>query len=828
MNQQGKPCLKGQQTSRLGGPARSGQRIVQLSSVRFMRTSLFIAFRGVSPLLVLLIGVIQLGSSRAMAQQEQLVDRPVSSIRFTGLERVPEQKIVNNIRSRVGAPYEPSTARGDVSRLTRLGDFASIDVEATLLADGTVALNYYFKEQTLLAQVQVVGNRVLGDSALLGPTGLRRGSARDDFLIQRGLRDMKEAYRKKGYYLTTVSLDEQQLEENDVLIYEVIEGPRVRVRHIEFVGNTRFQTKVLQAEIKTRTWFPFFVRGELDNEILASDVKSLDDYYKDRGYLDVRVDRTIEISPDQKEAKVIFLIEEGVRYRVGDIRATSFNGGPLTVFADEQVAALISLKKGDVYRSDRVSSSQKVVQDSYGAMGYLDTQVQFFPVRREAGSPVVDVRIEVREGEVAKVGLINIHGNSLTRDRIIRRPIYLEPGRRFDANEIQGAKEGVEQTGLFNDVRVTVQQESEDNPGHRDVLVEVKEKNTGSLNFGVGFGSDSGVLGSISLNQDNFDILDFPQTLGELIRGRAFRGAGQKFAITFQPGNEIFAYDISLSEPNIFDTPYTLGSAAGYYRRIYRDYTEERVYAGTQVSRRFGDVWVGEARLNWADIKLDDIVFGAPLQIYDDEGPDIAVNTGVSITRTTIDRLTRPTKGSRIELSYDNYGAYAGDLSFNKARGDYTAYFALDRDFLGRTTTLRVDGSVGYIFGGRAPSYERFYLGGRTLRGFEFRTVSPKGTPSVPGGPVDIPIGGNWLMFLGAQLQFPLAGSAIDGVVFCDSGTVTDVVGFDEYRLSVGIGIRLYLAQLGPTPMGFDFAFPLMTGEYDETQIFSFSAELPF
>ena len=83
-------------------------------------------------------------------------------------------------------------------------------------------------------------------------------------------------------------------------------------------------------------------------------------------------------------------------------------------------------------------------------------------------------------------------------------------------------------------------------------------------------------------------------------------------------------------------------------------------------------------------------------------------------------------------------------------------------------------------------------------------------------------------MFLGAQLQFPLAGSAIDGVVFCDSGTVTDVVGFDEYRLSVGIGIRLYLAQLGPTPMGFDFAFPLMTGEYDETQIFSFSAELPF
>ncbi|MEE2907585.1 MAG: outer membrane protein assembly factor BamA [Planctomycetota bacterium] len=793
-----------------------------------MRTSLFIAFRGVSPLLVLLIGVVQFGGTRVLAQQEQLLDRPVSKITFSGLERVPEQKIVNNIRSRVGAPYEPSTARGDVSRLTRLGDFASIDVEATLLEDGTVSLTYYFKEQTLLAQVQVVGNRVLSDSALLGPTGLRRGSARDDFLIQRGLRDMKDAYRKKGYYLTTVSLDEQQLEDNDVLIFEVIEGPRVRVRHIAFVGNTHFPTKVLQAEIDTRTWFPFLVRGELDNEILASDVKSLDNYYKDRGYLDVRVDRTIEISPDQKEAKVIFLIEEGVRYRVGQIDTSSFDGGSLTVFSKEQLAGLISLKTGDVYRSDRVNSSQSIVKNSYGAMGYLDTRVQLFPVRREAGSPVVDVRIEIREGEVAKVGLINIHGNSLTRDRIIRRPIYLEPGRRFDANEIDEAKKRIEQTGLFNDVRVTVQQESEDNPGHRDVLVEVKEKNTGSLNFGVGFGSDSGVLGSISLNQDNFDVLDFPETFGELIRGRAFRGAGQKFAITFQPGNEIFAYDISLTEPNIFDTPYTLGGVGGYYRRIFRDYTEERLYAGTQVSRRFGDVWVAEGRFNIANIRLDDIVFGAPLQIYEDEGPDDAFNTGFSIIRTTIDRLTRPTKGSRLDLNYDNFGLYAGDLKFNRVRGDYTAYFALDRDFLGRTSTLRIDASAGYIFGGKAPSYERFYLGGRTLRGFEYRTVSPKGTPSVPGGPTDIPIGGNWLLFLGGQYQFPLAGSAIDGVVFCDSGTETDTVGFDEYRHSVGVGIRLYLAQLGPTPMAFDFAFPLLTGEYDEKQIFSFSAELPF
>ena len=225
---------------------------------------------------------------------------------------------------------------------------------------------------------------------------------------------------------------------------------------------------------------------------------------------------------------------------------------------------------------------------------------------------------------------------------------------------------------------------------------------------------------------------------------------------------------------------------------------------------------------------IEDIVFGAPLEIYEDEGPDDAVDTGFSLVRTTIDRMVRPTSGSRIDLNFDNFGLYAGDLTFNRTRVDYTGYFALDRDFLGRTSTLRLDASAGYIFGGNAPTYERFYLGGRTLRGFEFRTVSPKGTPSVPGGPNDIPIGGNWLVFLGSQYQFPLVSTVIDGVVFCDSGTVTDTVGFSDYRLAVGVGVRLYLPQLGPTPLAFDFAFPMMKAEYDDTQLFSFSAELPF
>ena len=172
---------------------------------------------------------------------------------------------------------------------------------------------------------------------------MRRGSPRDDFLIERSIRDMKEMYAKRGYYLAEISLDPVQLADNDVLIFEIIEGPRVRVRQIEFVGNEAISSNLLYPQIKTRTWFPFFRRGELDTEMLAQDVASIDKYYKDRGFLDIRVDREIEISPNQKEAKVVFLIEEGVAFTVRSISAASpYEDEPLKVFSGEQLAALMA------------------------------------------------------------------------------------------------------------------------------------------------------------------------------------------------------------------------------------------------------------------------------------------------------------------------------------------------------------------------------------------------------------------------------------------------------------------------------------------------------
>jgi outer membrane protein insertion porin family len=237
-------------------------------------------------------------------------------------------------------------------------------------------------------------------------------------------------------------------------------------------------------------------------------------------------------------------------------------------------------------------------------------------------------------------------------------------------------------------------------------------------------------------------------------------------------------------------------------------------------------MWFGDLSLEYANVRLADLPADSPDQITADTGPDDLISIGGSVVRTTLDSISRPTKGSRLAISYSNFGVLGGDVSFNSAQLDWTSYLLLDRDFLDRASTLRFDLKYGQIFDGTAPTYEKYYMGGRSFRGFKFRTISPRGTNGVT--PTDTPVGGDLMFYAGVQYQQPLAGEFLDFVAFVDSGTVNDDMGLEPYRVSVGVGVRVYIAALGQTPLAFDFGIPVMKAEGDQTQVFSFSADLPF
>ncbi|MBM4110746.1 MAG: outer membrane protein assembly factor BamA [Phycisphaerae bacterium] len=767
-----------------------------------------------------------------------LIDRPVSKILFVGLDRVTEQEVRNNIRMASGQPFDAKAVKDDVANLYRLGHFDVVRADAELQADGTVHLTYRMEEQPLVQDIQVIGNTIVSDQELRKEIGLYAGAPRDDFLLERAVTKIKDLYRGRGHYLSEVTVDESELKENGILIFRIIEGPRTRVRSIEFTGNLAFPAKRLQEEIQTKEWVFLFSKGDLDEDRLAGDVAALDRFYKGQGYVDVRVDRRVDVAPDGNEAKVVFAVEEGRQYRLRNVTILDLGDETAPTLSNEQALGLLKIRPGDAFLETLVKQSVDSVRGAYQVMGHGDAIVQSEWVRT-GESPEVDLVLKVREGSATIAGIVRIQGNNLTKDNVIRRDIKIDPGRPLDARQLDDATKRLERTGLFGDVRLTLQQPDAQDQGVRDILVEIKEQNTGSLNFGVGASTDTGLFGQISLTQRNFDLFDTPRTLDEFLAQRAFRGAGQTFNATISPGVEVSNYAVGISDPRLFDSDWG-GGINGFFRtRVYEDWTEERWGPNLQISRRLGDLWTFSGRLNWNRVELTDFDASTPTMVYREQGPYDLDSLTFSFTRTNTDNVSRPSRGTRIEGSVQQYGVLGGDYTYTAINGEWTGFFTLAEDLIGRRSVLKTTVQSGYIFDDEAPLTERFYLGGRTFRGFEFRSVSPKSASSGPPGSTTPtvnaqgqadgdPIGGTFKFFAGAQYEMPLIDEFVNWVAFCDSGTVVDEVALSDYRLSIGIGLRLYLPQFGPIPLAFDFAQPILKDDTDQTQVFSFSADLPF
>ncbi len=793
--------------------------------------------RILTPACLLLLCI--LAGPRAGAQGVDVAGRPVAAVRVTGVSKVDPQFVLNQVRTQAGRPYDPAQVARDIRNITRLGRFASVRAEVTQRDDGAVVLTFVVDEQPLLADVQVVGNKRLDDQKLLESVLLRGGDPLDPFLIDRGVRQIRESYREAGYYLADVSVDEQTLDESNVLIFRVREGPRVKVREVAYEGNEQIAGKQLDSKIKTDEYFVLFSKGSLSEEELDRDVARIRDFYGDRGYLDARVGRRIELSDDQKDARVTFVIDEGVKYTVGDVRFRVEGKG---VYSEAMLREAMPLKSGDVFSSRAQEDSVEAIEDLYGELGYLppdaggDTRVAIERLFDPEASRV-HLLVLIAEGRQYTVGNVIIRGNATTQDRVFRRQLRrVDPGRPYDNAGLNNSVQRVRGTGLVGGAKITVQGQPDD--PIRDALVEVQEQRTGSISFGAALSSDAGILGAFDLRQRNFDIADLPESTTEFITGKAFSGAGQQFGLSIQPGDELQRYSISWSDPYVFDSDYFLSLRGQYFTRVREQYDEERLGGFTRFGKRFGDIWSATVNTRFEGINIDDVDSDAPVDVFDVEGDSTLMGLGLSVARSTVDSRIFPTRGTRLVAGVEHVG-FGGDFDFTRFSAEGNAFFTIDQDFYGRKTVLGFNTQIGYIFPeGDAPTFERFYAGGHSsFRGFEFRGVGPRGVRADTLRIGDDPVGGSWLFLLGAEYNYPIWGTPapdgsmneiVRGVFFVDSGTVREDIGLGEYRVSVGAGVRLKLPFLGQAPFAFDLAYPVLKEDADETRIFSFSLAVPF
>jgi outer membrane protein insertion porin family len=743
--------------------------------------------------------------------------------------------IRNQLRLKEQAPFSQKAVSEDISRLNRLGRFSQVESRVRLMSDGSVELIYLVTLQPLIEDIQPVGNKLLSDEEIQKAVGALVGTPFDQSLLDRTARRIEEQYRRRGYYNARVGVDQTELAGTGIVLLRVREGEKTRITDVRFEGAQSFTTRQLRGAIKTTAVNLLeLIRPEnstVDDDRFAEDVGSLIQYYKDRGYLDVRADRVVTPSPNGREAIITFVIDEGAVYTLRSVKVV-YEANAERIISEEQLQGLIDLKPGDVYNDSKLRKAAEAMRDAYGRLGYADATITRRQLR-SPDAPVVDMLLEVREGRQFITGTISVQGNSITRDDVVRRNITVQPGRPLDAVAVRDSERRLNQVRLFaprsqtqSGPRVTVQPERSDEPGVRDIIAEVEETNTGSFNIGAAVNSDSGLVGQLVIRQSNFDIQDTPDSWGELVKGEAFRGGGQTLTLALQPGTQVSRYELGLSEPYLFDTDFSGSASVFFFQREYRAYREERYGTRMGIGRRLGDRWSIDVPLRLEQIRLPQIDAEAPTDFFLVKDPRFHATTGLNLVRTSVDDQTYPSKGTRIQFGFDQT---LGDDTFTTFKAEYARYFAINEDALGRKVTLEFRSSVQYIPNSNTdvPFYDRLYLGGQSFRGFGLRGIGPVGKRADTGG-VGEQIGGNFLIFNGLELKYPIYEQLLAGVVFLDTGTIESDIGISSYRASIGLGLRVYVPQISGAPLAFDFGFPVIKEDTDRKRLFNFSLDIPF
>lgn len=768
---------------------------------------------------------------------EPYAGRLVQSIRIEGLSRVSEQYVRNQLRVSAGRPFDPEVVSGDVRRLHALAEFSRVEASVELLPEGAVEVVYTVDEAPIIQDIQVVGNRQLNDQEIaeeVNRVNLVTGVPVDSFRLDRARRAIEELYRRNGYFNANVTVDQEELAESGIVLFRVREGERLRITAIRFEGARSLPLGRLRAQITTDT-AGLFDRGVLDEAILDQDIASLQRFYQTEGFLDVRVDRQVTISPNGREAIVTFLVDEGPRYILRNVLVEGLEQDPdgrpeALLFSAEQVKGLIEIKPGAVYGVDDGAAAARTLERAYHRLGWIDANVDAEQLRVPEESRVDLLLIVRMEGKRYRTGEVIVQGNTITKQSVVRRQVEVRPDRPLDRTAVEETQSRLASLRLFDpqdQPTATIQPERPEDPDYRDLLIEVTEFNTGQINFQVAASNDSGLIGSIQLVERNFDITNFPDSFADILGRRAFRGGGQRLELFAAPGTEIQSFGGSLTEPALAESDISLSVGGSFRDRIFDEYDEERLRATFALGRRFGDRWESSLQFRADNVELTDFDDDTPVETVDSAGPDTIFGVQASLIRTTVPftERFRPTRGARTELSVEQV---FGDFNFTKLNGEHTVFLTVAEDPLGRRSVLSLNLRAAYIpQTDEPPVYETFFLGGSSFRGFDFRGVSPRGTRR-DGAPSDDPIGGAWLFFAGAQFEQPLYRDIFSVVTFLDTGTVEEDVGFSDYRVSVGFGLRIRVPQLGPVPLAFDFAFPIVDEPDDDRRLFTFTADIPF
>ncbi|MFT4793618.1 MAG: outer membrane protein insertion porin family [Paracoccaceae bacterium] len=764
-----------------------------------------------------------LAPAPAAAQDEPIVAR-VDRILVEGARRVDADTVKAYMTVQEGGPATPAQINESLRRLFETGLFE--DVSISPLADGLLV---QVVEAAYINRVVFEGNDAIDSEELLGIVQSAPRNAFSRAAADKDAQAILDLYRRTGRYGASVEPQVIRRENNRVdVVFEIQEGGRTGVRDISFVGNNRFSDRSLRSVINTREsgllgWL--FTSDTYDPDKLEFDKELLRRYYLENGHADFLVlSATAELTPDREDFVISFTVDEGERYTFGALSVDT----PLTDLDLDVLQAQMQMQPGDEYDAGLVDKTIEKLVFEAGRAGYA-----FIDVRPEARKNVeektVDLLFRMAEGPRVYVERIDIEGNSRTQDRVLRRQFTIAEGDAYDVNAVQAARGRLRNLGFFSDVALSTERGSADD--RAVVKVKVEEQLTGSISFGVGYSSSDGPIGDITISERNF------------------LGRGQFVSARVNISGDEQALSFGFQEPALLDRDLAAGFAIDYTKI---DRTDEASFQETNIGiRPYVEFPLSEkqrlrARYRLSSDEIRDVAFHASPAILADEGNLITSAVGATWTYDERNDPVEPTEGYLFTVNQDVAGL-GGDALYSRTVAKAKGWTSFYDDEVVASLELEAGGIIG--FGDDLRITDRFFLGGDRFRGFDSGGIGPRDVSTYSDGTTvigrDDSLGGKYFAVMRTNVTFPLGlpeELGIYGGLFADAGTVwgLDSTSFtdpntvggtatidDGIHLRASVGASLFIdSPFGP--LRFNFAYPVVSEDYDSKEYFRFTAGTRF
>ena len=748
-----------------------------------------------------------------------LLAQKVTQIKFEGLAHLSPTVAKEIAGIRVGKEVDPGKINDSIKSLFSQGYFKDVWVDQ----QGGVLI-YHFEEKVAIANVDIKGYGSGDDGKkLLEGIGLKKGDLYDERRVKKAKRTLISKLESQGYYDTVVEVSKTPIGESSIsLVFDVNKGEKIIIQKMNFVGAAEVDQSDLETELANKEkdlfgWMPWRNNGEASADQLEYDAYRVKDAYMTRGYLDADVSKPLmRVDFGSYKAEVDYQVSEGIQYRVGTIGITQAVKGLKT----EELKDLLILQEGKIFNIKRMRKDMKRLEEEVGNFGYAYVKVSP-QMHKNPEAKTINLQYVIDPGQTVTINDVVISGNDTTKDRVIRRYIYLAPGDKFNATDLKDSKAALGRTGFFEGVDIQSQRVSEDKI---NLLVNVKETSTGTISAGGGYGSYEGLMVNASISDRNIFGSGINTTLG--------------FEISQISKNA----NLSFVNPKIWDSMYSFG--VSFYKRDYEyvDYTQDQLGGSMTVGRELFRYMHGSIGLGYVDNQSTINESATTIVqdfLYNDQYKKTSVFASLSFDNT--DDFYTPREGMKAVINFEYAQLDGEDVNGSIYPGGYSdilkpsikvgVYYGLE-DWIDYDLILRLKGRATYINrdeDAKLPTAEKLFMGGiGSVRGFDPYSLAPR----LANGDL---VGGTQRASGSVEASIPLSEAAKMRLAFfydygyigydTDRFELQDIVENDITRSSTGVVLE-WQSAFGP--INLVFAYPIDEQPLDRTATFEFSMGTQF